>query len=87
MSKWETLEGDKKLTEKTDNEIMEEALLDFEYNARGKFLKGVEEHNPDGSKGLSKMKSSDLIESIKEEIIDTWFYLHELSRRIEEREE
>tara|TARA_B100000886_G_scaffold303110_1_gene233586 strand:- start:24087 stop:24338 length:252 start_codon:yes stop_codon:yes gene_type:complete len=82
MSKWETLEGDEKLTQKTDEEIMEEALLDFEYNARDKFLKGILEHNSDGTKGLARMKSKDLVNSIKEEIIDAWFYLAELERRI-----
>jgi|GEM_PF-2916987 len=77
--------GEKWLNENTDYKIMDEALLEFHYSAREKFLKGIEEHNPDGSKGLAKMKSSDLIESIKEEIIDTWFYLYELSRRIKEQ--
>ena len=46
-----------------------------------KFFKGIMEHNADGTKGLSRMSAQDLIKSIKEEIIDTWFYLSELERR------
>lgn len=65
-----------------DEDIMEEALVKFSFQARGKFLKGILEHNADGTKGLSKMRTQDLIESIKEEIIDTWFYLAELERRL-----
>lgn len=74
--------GGKWFNENNDYKIMDEALLEFHHSAREKFLKGIEEHNPDGTKGLARMKSSDLILSIKEEIIDTWFYLYELERRL-----
>ena len=38
-----------------DEELMEDALQKFQSEARSKFLKGILEHNPDGTKGLSRM--------------------------------
>ena len=77
----EEVHGGKWFNENNDYKIMDEALLEFNYSAREKFLKGIKEHNPDGTKGLARMKSSDLRQSIREEIIDAWFYLAELERR------
>ena len=37
---------------------MEDALQKFESEARSKFLKGILEHNPDGTKGFSKNAST-----------------------------
>ncbi len=39
----------------TDEEIMEQALERFAKEAREKFMAGIREHNPDGSRGLSRM--------------------------------
>lgn len=66
----------------TDEEIMEDALMDFAYYAKDKFMKGIKEHNSDGTKGLSRMSTQNLIKSIKDEIIDSWFYVSELERRV-----
>ena len=38
-----------------DEEIMNKALKRFAEDARKKFIAGVREHNPDGTKGLSRM--------------------------------
>ena len=79
MSK-EVNEG-KWFNENNDYQIMDEALLDFHHSAREKFLKGIEEHNQCGKKGLARMKTEDLINAVQEEVIDLWFYTNELKRR------
>jgi len=65
----------------TDEEIMEDALKGFALMGRDKFVKGIKEHNRDGKRGLSKMKTKDLVRAVQEEVIDLWFYTNELKRR------
>ena len=69
----------------TDEELMEEALENFDEMASAKFMAGVMEHNPNGDKGLARMKTDDLVLAIKEEIIDLWFYMAELEKRVGKR--
>lgn len=65
----------------TDDEIMKDALKGFALMGRDKFVKGIEEHNKDGKKGLERMKTKDLVRAVQEEVIDLWFYTSELKRR------
>lgn len=69
----------------SDEELMEEALENFDEMASAKFMAGIMEHNPNGNKGLARMKSEDLVLAVKEEIIDLWFYLAELEKRVGRR--
>lgn len=69
----------------SDHELMEEALENFDEMAHAKFMAGIMEHNPDGDKGLARMKSDDLVLAVKEEIIDLWFYVAELEKRVGRR--
>ena len=63
-----------------DEELMEEALEAFRWEARNKFLAGIREHNPDGTRGLARMDLDQKIQAIKDEIIDLWFYLAALEK-------
>ena len=63
-----------------DHELMENALAKFSSEARTKFMEGIREHNPDGTKGLSKMRLLQKIDACKEEIIDLWFYLYAIEQ-------
>jgi hypothetical protein len=62
-------------TQKDDYEFMEKALSEFNKRAREKFVAGIKEHNPNGTKGMCKMDFEDRIKCAKEEVIDLWFYL------------
>jgi hypothetical protein len=64
-----------------DEEIMEDALEQFQFLARNKFMAGIREHNPDGSKGLSKMTLLQKIDSAKDEVMDLWFYLYAMEQQ------
>ena len=66
----------------TDEELMENALRKFQTEAKAKFLKGILEHNPDGTRGLSKMTMLQKIDAAKEECVDSWFYLVALEQDI-----
>lgn len=65
-----------------DEELMEDALEKFQFEARAKFLKGIREHNPDGTQGLSKMHILQKVDACREEIIDLFFYLHAIEQEI-----
>lgn len=62
-------------TQISDKNLMDEALSEFTDKAVEKFLSGIEEHNPDGTKGICMMSVRDRIKNAKEEVIDLWFYL------------
>jgi hypothetical protein len=66
---------------KTDIELMKRALRDFEDEARDKFLRGIEEHNSDGTNGMCRMSKKQTIEAIKDEIMDLWFYVKSLEEK------
>ncbi len=63
-----------------DEEIMEEALEEFAREGREKFMQGIREHNPDGTKGLARMSLDQKIKAIREEVYDLVFYLKALER-------
>lgn len=71
-----TLKG----TQRDDKALMDRALLDFKKTSRKKFIDGIYEHNPDGTKGMCKMTFEQRIKSCKEEVIDLWFYLCSLEQ-------
>ena len=64
-----------------DEEIMDKALKRFNEDARKKFMEGVREHNPDGTKGLSRMTLEEKLRSCLEEGIDLWFYLYVIEEK------
>lgn len=66
-----------------DKDLMEQALHCFEKRARHKFLQGVQEHNPDGDKGLERMTLSQKVQACQEEVIDLWFYLASIEQEDE----
>jgi hypothetical protein len=59
---------------KCDIKLMDEALQEFVEKGMDKFKKGIQEHNPNGDKGITRMKFIQKVDCIKEEIIDLWFY-------------
>ena len=65
-----------------DEDLMEDALEKFQSEAKSKFMKGILEHNPDGTKGLSRMHLLQKIDACKEEVIDLWFYLYAMEQDI-----
>lgn len=65
-------------TQYDDAKLMDKALEEFQKKARAKFIDGIFEHNPDGTKGMCRMSFEDRIKNAKEEVIDLWFYLTSL---------
>lgn len=61
--------------EMSDLILMEKSLAEFAVKAREKFKQGIEEHNPNGDKGLLRMSLNQKLTAIREEIIDLWFYV------------
>ena len=68
----------------TDKEIMEQALERFAKEAREKFMAGIREHNPDGSRGLSRMTLEQKLRSCREEVMDLWFYVNAMEEKCRE---
>ena len=60
----------------TDEQIRDKGLAEFAFRAAKKFNAGIREHNPDGTKGLSKMATLERIHSAQDEVMDMWFYLY-----------
>jgi len=60
---------------------MEQALERFAKEAREKFMAGIREHNPDGSRGLSRMTLEQKLRSCREEVMDLWFYLNAMEEK------
>jgi len=65
-----------------DEQLMEDALEQFQHLARPKFQKGIIEHNSDGTRGLDKMTLLQKIDCCKEEVIDLWFYLYAIEQKM-----
>tara|TARA_R100000687_G_scaffold31779_1_gene26287 strand:+ start:85 stop:306 length:222 start_codon:yes stop_codon:yes gene_type:complete len=60
----------------TDEQIRDKGLAEFAFRATEKFNTGIREHNPDGTKGLSRMATLERIRAAQDEAIDLWFYLY-----------
>ena len=65
-----------------DEQLMEDALEQFQFLARNKFMAGILEHNPDGTKGLNRMNLLQKVDACKEEVMDLWFYLYAMEQKI-----
>lgn len=61
-----------------DPEIRDIALAKFSAEFRSKFDLGIREHNADGTRGLSRMSTHQLIHSIREEVYDLYAYVQAL---------
>ena len=70
----------------TDPEIRDKALAEFTREAPRKFDSGIQEYNPDGTKGMWLMDEGQLTKSAKEEVIDLWHYLVVLEYKIKEQQ-
>ena len=60
----------------TDEQIRDKGLAEFKLRATRKFNAGIREHNPDGTKGLSRMATLERIHAAQDEVMDMWFYLY-----------
>ena len=65
-----------------DELLMENALEQFQHLARQKFMAGIVEHNLDGTKGLDRMTALQLVDSLKQEIMDMWFYAYVVEQKL-----
>jgi len=65
-----------------DEKLMEDALEQFQFLARNKFMAGILEHNPDGTKGLDRMTLLQKVDACKDEVMDLWFYLYAIEQKI-----
>ena len=61
-----------------DPEIRDIALAKFSAEFQSKFDAGTREHNADGTRGLSRMSTHQLIHSIREEVYDLYAYVQAL---------
>ena len=66
----------------TDPELRDAALAEFLQFAMPKFNRGIQEHNPDGERGLWRMSALQLCRAMKEEAADQWFYANALERKL-----
>jgi hypothetical protein len=60
----------------TDEQIRDRGLQEFAARASKKFNAGIREHNPCGTKGLSRMATLERIHAAQDEVMDLWFYLY-----------
>ena len=67
----------------TDPEIRDAAGARFSIEFPRKFNAGIQEHNPDGAKGLARMSHTQLISAIREEIYDLYAYLQALENNLD----
>ncbi len=65
-----------------DEELMENALQQFQHLARQKFMAGIVEHNLDGTKGLDRMPLLEKVDACKDEVMDLWFYLYAIDQKL-----
>jgi trans-2-enoyl-CoA reductase len=65
-----------------DELLMENALEQFQHLARQKFMAGIVEHNLDGTKGLDRMTALQLVDSLKQEVMDMWFYAYVVEQKL-----
>ena len=61
-----------------DPEIRDIAIAKFSTEFRSKFDAGIREHNADGTRGLARMSTPQLIHSIREEVYDLYAYVQAL---------
>ena len=71
-------------TQINDKVLMNSGLKEFKKKAKKKFMSGIEEHNPNGDKGMCMMSMKQRVSSAKEEVMDLWFYLCSIEDGIEE---
>jgi len=69
----------------TDEQLRDKWLAEFQVEAHAKFTAGIEEHNPDGTKGIGRMTVEQLAREMKNEAIDQYFYACALERGIARR--
>ena len=69
--------------EETDEQLRDKWLARFQAEAHAKFTAGIEEHNPDGDRGMARMTSRQLALAMREEAIDLYFYACALLDSIE----
>ena len=60
----------------TDEQIRDAGLTAIKLRAAEKFNMGIQEHNPNGDKGIIKMTDLQRIKAAQEECMDLWFYLY-----------
>ena len=65
-----------------DEELMENALQQFQHLASQKFMAGIVEHNLDGTKGLDRMPLLEKVDACKDEVMDLWFYLYAIEQKL-----
>tara|TARA_A100001201_G_scaffold121403_1_gene105090 strand:+ start:178 stop:411 length:234 start_codon:yes stop_codon:yes gene_type:complete len=70
----------------TDQQIRNRAVADFVTEGTAKFNAGIQEHNPNGDKGLDRMSKAQKLKAVKEEILDLWFYVTALAIEVERDE-
>ena len=68
------------MTERTPDEIREQAIMCWNQMARPKYDKGQKE------KGTNLDDHDDLVGAIREELVDGWFYLDSLSKQIDDKD-
>ena len=71
-------------TQINDKVLMNSGLKEFKKKAKKKFMSGIEEHNPNGDKGMCMMSMQQRVSSAKEEVMDLWFYLCSIEDGIED---
>lgn len=68
--------------DRPDEQLRDEALASFAEKAKAKFDAGIAEHNPEGDKGMWKMSLTQKMEACRDEVMDLWFYLHALEKKL-----
>ena len=66
----------------TDPELRDAAVAEFIKFAEPKVNSGIEEHNPNGDRGLWRMSPLQLARAVKEESAEMWCYACALEKRL-----
>ena len=66
----------------TDTELLALGLRKFQVEAEVKFIAGIQEHNPDGDRHLCRLEPLKIVQQMKQEAIDQWFYCCALEQKL-----
>ena len=66
----------------TDEQLLAIGLAKFGREASAKFQAGIQEHNPNGDRHLCRLDAKTILEQMKAEAIDQWFYACALEQKL-----
>jgi len=70
----------------TDEELLDIAMVKFGREGYAKFQGGIREHNPEGKTHLCRLSPRQILQEMKKEALDQWFYCCAMEIKLQEME-